>query len=167
MLTIIAAVAKNGVIGYNNKTPWNIPEELALFKTITMGHVLIVGRKTYESIGHELVGRRLFVLSRSPHPNPLPVRGEGNSVFFCSSLEYALEKTKHERSVFVIGGGDVYAQMMPIADEMRISHIQKVYTGDITLPFISPDVWQIKEQINYKLFTHIHYTRNATPSKNR
>lgn len=153
MITLIAAVAKNGVIGNNNKTPWQIPEELALFKEITMGHTVIMGQKTYESIGHALPGRQMFVLTHSPQPTPSP------DLVFCSSIQDALNKTKSERSVFVAGGGSVYAQMMPLADELRISHINQEYPGDVLFPEIHPNTWKESSRTEYELFTHIHYIR--------
>ncbi len=173
MLTIIAAVAANNVIGNSGTIPWDIPEELALFKQITMGHIIIMGRKTFESIGRELPGRKMFVLSHSPHasttlsvnPNPclpdrqaLPVRGEGNVTFY-TSIQDALDMAKHEQKAFVIGGASVYDQMMSLIDDMHISHIKTSYPGDVSFPAIDPTIWNIAEEHDYPLFTHIRYTR--------
>ena len=166
MITLIVAVAQNGVIGNNNKTPWDIPEEMELFKQITYGHALIMGRKTFESIGHVLPGRTMYVLTRNAFPSPPSIQGERVDVVFCSSIQDALEKTKKERTIVVIGGGEVYAEFMPLADEMRISFIHKAYSGDILFPKIDKTIWQEVEKTEYNLFTHIHYTRNAKPSKN-
>ena len=166
MITLLTAIDPNNTIGNHGKTPWDIPEELKLFKKITYGHAVIMGRKTYESIGHALPGRKMFVLSRSPHPNPLPIRGEG-SIIFCTSVQDALEQTKQERSVFVIGGGQVYAQMMPLADELLISHIHQEYSGDVFFLNIDQRIWQEVSRTEYPRFTHIHYIRNEQPSKNR
>src|SRR6478752_9533764 len=106
MITLIAAVSKNGVIGNRNKTPWHIPDELELFKKITYDHAVIMGRKTYESIGHTLPGRRMIVLTRSVLPltkgevEGVSTRREtppnlplvrGGDVTFCSSIQDALE----------------------------------------------------------------------------
>ncbi|HSX25188.1 MAG TPA: dihydrofolate reductase, partial [Candidatus Andersenbacteria bacterium] len=102
---------------------------------------------------------------RETPPNLPLVRG--GDVTFCSSIQDALEQTKQERSVFVIGGGEVYAQMMPLADEMRISFIHKEYTGDVLFPKIDQRIWQEVSRKEYPLFTHIHYIRNEQPSKNR
>ncbi len=156
MLTIIAAVAANNVIGNNEKTPWNIPEETQLFKTLTMGHPVIMGRKTFESIGHELPGRQNIMLSHTPHPNPLPIRGEG--IIWRTSIEQALEATGG-KDAFVIGGASVYAQMMSIVDEMRISHLKASYPGDVMFPEIDHSIWKISKQQDSPLFTHIEYTR--------
>ncbi|MEK7499725.1 MAG: dihydrofolate reductase [Patescibacteria group bacterium] len=142
-LTIIVAVAKNNVIGSNGIIPWNIPEEMALFKSITMGHPVIVGRKTFDSIGHELPGRENIVLSKS---------GEINCI------EKALEQTK-EKQAFVIGGASVYAQMMPFVDQMRISHLKKAYEGDALFPKIDRNIWRITKQQEFSDFIHSTYTR--------
>lgn len=163
MITLIAAIDQNNVIGKSGKTPWDIPEELKLFKKTTYGHAIIMGRKTFESIGHELPSRRMFVLSHSPL-----LSKERAGVRWCSSISDALEKTKKERTVFVIGGGQVYDQFMPIADELRISHLHQEYSGDVYFPHFAlqasrgkpgESVWQELSRIEYPLFTHIHYTR--------
>lgn len=166
-VTIIAAVANNNVIGKNGKIPWDIPEEMELFKQHTMGHALIVGRKTYESIGHALPDREMFVLSHSPlllRPATLFERsgdkeGLGGEITFCTSIQDALDKTKKERTVFVMGGGDVYAQMMPLVDEMRISHLKEAYEGDCFFPDIDRNTWRISEQQEFPDFIHTTYTR--------
>lgn len=168
MLILIAAVANNNIIGNDGKIPWNIPEEMALFTSITMGHPVIVGRKTFESIGHVLPGREMFVLS---HSRSLPPNwGEGGDggkldeeknpdVTLCSSPQDALDKTKKERTVFVIGGSDVYAQMMPFVDEMRISHLKKAFAGDCYFPEIHKHIWQVAKQQEFQDFIHTTYTR--------
>ncbi|OGY31129.1 MAG: hypothetical protein A3C02_01005 [Candidatus Andersenbacteria bacterium RIFCSPHIGHO2_02_FULL_45_11] len=156
MLTIIAAVAANNVIGNNGKTPWNIPEEIQLFKTLTMGHPVIMGRTTFESIGKPLPGRTTIVLSHTPHPNPLPIRGEG--IIWHNSIKKALEATGG-KDAFVIGGASVYAQMMSVADEVRISHVKASHPGDALFPTIDPTIWEIAETHDYPLFTHIRYIR--------
>lgn len=153
MITLVAAIDPNNVIGKSGKTPWNIPEELQLFKKITFGHALITGHTTYKSIGHGLPGRMLYVLSHHAHEQYT----EG--IVFCTSITDALEKTKNERTLFVIGGGQVYDQFMPLADEMRISHLRTEYSGDVYFPNINESVWRIHTKTEYPLFTHIHYTR--------
>ncbi len=156
MLTLIAAVAANNIIGSNNKIPWKIPEEMQLFKTLTMGHPIIMGRKTFDSIGRELPGRQNIVLSHAPHPSPLPIRGEG--IIWYTSIEKALQEISG-KDAFVIGGASVYAQMMPIVDEMRISHLKASYPGDVLFPEIDQKIWSIAETSDYPLFTHIRYIR--------
>lgn len=143
MLTLIAAVSANNVIGNNGAIPWNIPQELQLFKRITTGHPVIMGRNTFESIGHELPGRQNIVLS---HNGPY------------SSIKKAVQEIGG-KDAFVIGGASVYAQMMPLCSEMRISHIKASYKGDTYFPAIDSSVWNIAEQTDFPFFTHIRYTR--------
>ena len=132
-----------------------------------------MGRKTFESIGHVLPGREMLVLSHSslplfkgelegvqfaqPTPPSLPLK-RGGSVTFCSSIQDALEKTKKEEA-FVIGGASVYAQMMPFADEMHISHLKEAYEGDSLFPEIDIKLWRIFEQQEFHDFIHTKYTR--------
>lgn len=142
-LTLIAAVAQNNVIGNNGAMPWNIPAERKLFKDITIGHPVIMGRKTFESIGKELPGRKNIVLSHTGT---------------YSSIEKALQEIQG-KDAFVIGGGHVYAQMMPIADEMRISHLKQAFSGDTLFPLIDPNTWQVTGKEEYPEFTHIRYIR--------
>ncbi len=149
---LIAAVAKNNVIGSNGVIPWDIPEERALFRELTMGHAIIMGRKTFDSIGRELPGRKNIVLSRTGT---------------YSSIEKALQEIDG-KDAFVIGGAEVYAQMMPIADEMRISHLKQAFSGDTFFPHFAlrasrgkPEeiVWRAVETTEFSQFTHIRYTR--------
>ncbi|MDA1169233.1 MAG: dihydrofolate reductase [bacterium] len=142
-LTLIAAVAKNDVIGNAGKIPWHIPEDMALFKQITMGSTVILGNTTFKSIGQELPGRENIVLSHTSLYN---------------SLEKALEKTRGKH-VFVIGGASVYAQMMPFVDEMLISHLKEAFIGDRYFPPINKNIWQIAEEQEFQDFIHIKYTR--------
>lgn len=143
MLTIIAAVAANNTIGNNGKIPWKIPEEMKLFKQYTIGYPVIMGRKTFESIGHELPERQNIVLS---HAGPY------------NSIKKALQEIGG-KDAFVIGGASIYAQTMPLVDEMRISHIKASYQGDVMFPVIDPAVWKITAEHDYPLFTHTRYIR--------
>jgi len=102
-----------------------------------------MGRITHESIGHDLPGRQNIVLS---HTGPY------------NSIEKVLEEVRG-KDAFVVGGGQVYAQMMPMTDEMRISHLKSAYDGDVFFPKINPTVWKIAEKQDYSLFTHIRYIR--------
>ncbi len=130
-LIIIAAVAQNRVIGRHNTIPWQIPEEMEHFKMTTMGHWLIMGRLTYESIGGPLPGRRSIVVSQSSdftlHKDCVKV----------ASLSDALELCAQEDRVFVIGGARLYEAALPLADTMIISWINKDYEGDAYFPDFS------------------------------
>ena len=152
-IILIAAVAQNNVIGKRGVTPWHIPEELALFKELTMGHTLLVGKNTYESIGHALPGRAMVILSTTLSSQA------ANGSIVCRSIPEALERTKNESTLFVIGGAQVYAQMMPLADELAISHLDQAYEGDAAFPPIDQHIWKITETRTFPLFTHNRYVR--------
>jgi len=127
-LIIIAAVAANRVIGHHNTIPWKIPEEMAHFKTTTMGHPVIMGRQTYISIGGPLPGRRCIVVSGTPSFTP---QGGCEKA---ASLEAAIGLCENEAKVFVIGGSQLYEAALPLADTLVISWIGKEFTGDAYFP---------------------------------
>lgn len=152
-LILIAAVAKNNVIGKNGITPWNIPEEMALFTKATLGHVLIVGRKTYEAIGRPLPNRTTIVISRTMRKHSSP------EVTVCGNIQEALEACESAKTVFVIGGASIYDQMMPFASEMYISHLHEAFEGDSYFPPIDPNSWHLSESKEFPRFTHSRYVR--------
>ena len=130
-LIIIAAVAANRVIGRHNTIPWQIPEEMAHFKTTTMGHPVIMGRLTYESIGGPLPGRKCIVVSQTPffHPHPDCVKAD--------SLAAAIAHCAGADKVFVIGGSRLYKAALPLADTLVISWIDQAFAGDAYFPDFS------------------------------
>lgn len=130
-IVLIAAMSANRVIGKDGRTPWHIPEELAFFKTITMGHPLIMGRTTFESLPFPLPGRRNIVLSRNPSFQP-----EGAEMV--STLEEALDLCNGADIVFVIGGAQVFSAAMPVATGILLSVLDRPVDGDATFPEISP-----------------------------
>ena len=130
-IVLIAAMSANRVIGKDGRTPWHIPEELAFFKTTTMGHPLIMGRTTFESLPFPLPGRRNIVLSRNPSFQP-----EGAEMV--STLEKALELCNGANIVFVIGGAQVFSVAMPVATGILLSVLDRTVDGDATFPEINP-----------------------------
>lgn len=124
---LVAAVASNGIIGAGNRMPWHLPEDLRHFKALTLGHPVIMGRKTYESIGKPLPGRENIVVSRTPG---LEIAG----VNIASSLAGALAFCIGEDVVFVIGGGELYKAALPLADGLVLTEIRKDYAGDTRFP---------------------------------
>lgn len=152
-LILLAAVANNNVIGNTGKTPWHIPEEMKLFKTVTMGHTVLMGRKTYESIGHPLPGRTMIILSRTLRPSA------SRNLIICPSIPQALSYLQEGKTAFVIGGGEIYAQMMPLTYQMKISHLKEAYEGDCFFPPIDPTVWKIAEEKEFPTFIHSTYVR--------
>ena len=136
ILDMIVAIAQNRVIGSDNKMLWHIPEDFAHFKKTTMGHPIIMGRKTWESLGRPLPGRKNVVITRQKD-----YEAEGAEIV--SSLEEALKLLRDEPRVFVIGGGEVYRQAMPLADHMWVTIVGKNFEGDTTFPEIDPSVWKV------------------------
>ena len=127
---LIAAVSRNGVIGRNNALPWRLKSDLAHFKARTLGHAVLMGRKTWESIGRPLLGRRNLVVTRDPgYP------AKGADVF--TNPEAALKAVTGER-VFVIGGADLYRQLIGQADRLLITEVWADIEGDAHFPPIDP-----------------------------
>ena len=134
-LTLIAAVAQNGVIGANNTIPWRLPEDLKRFKALTMGHPIIMGRKTWVSLGRPLPGRRNIVISRN-HDYAAP----GAEVV--DSLAAAASICASESEAFVIGGAEIYAQALPLADCLQLTEIARDFAGDTRFPPVDRALWQ-------------------------
>lgn len=137
-LTLIGACAHGGVIGRDNRLPWRLPEDLKLFKATTMGHVLIMGRRTFESIGRPLPGRTTIVVSRNPE-----WRAEG--CLHAESIDAALALARRENrgEIFVAGGADIYRQTLPVAARVLLTEIDLEVAGDAHFPSISADRWQV------------------------
>lgn len=150
-VTIVAAVARNRVIGRDNDLPWRIPEDMRRFKELTMGGVLVMGRKTYESIGRPLPGRRTVVVSRNPD---LEIEG----VEMAPSLEMALEIAGGD-DVFVVGGGEIYRQAMDVADVLEITEVDAEPEGDTFFPEIDPNVWREVARTPGDGFAFVRYER--------
>ncbi len=135
MISIIAAIGKNRELGKDNKLLWHIPEDLKRFKTLTSGHVVIMGRKTFESIGKPLPNRINIVVTRNRSWTPL-----GCTV--CYSLDDAIEKAKRNLSargqVFIIGGAEIYKQGIQYADKLYLTLVDKSYPkADVFFPAYS------------------------------
>jgi dihydrofolate reductase len=140
-LALIVAAAQNGVIGRNNALPWHIPEDLRNFKRLTMGKPIIMGRKTFESIGKPLPGRTNIVITRNP-----VFRSEGVKVVF--SLAAALELAQHialvdgAEEAVVIGGAEIYRAVLPQAARLYLTEVHTVVEGDAVLPDIDWTQWR-------------------------
>lgn len=144
-VALIAAVGANGVIGNGNSIPWRLPSDFAFFKRMTMGKPLIMGRKTFESIGKPLPGRTNIVVTRQSGYQP-------DGVLVIDSLEAALVHAQAiaaadgASEVMVGGGGDIYRAAMPLADRLYITHVDASPEGDATFPRIDPAVWTVVEE---------------------
>lgn len=127
MIKIIAAISKNHQIGKDNKLPWHISEDLQYFKKTTSGKAVLMGRKTFESLGKPLPNRRNIVLTRDTN-----FKAEGIETIH--SMEEALELCKSLEDIFIIGGGQIYTAFLPYADELYLTLVDKVIDGDTDFP---------------------------------
>jgi dihydrofolate reductase len=132
---LIAAVARNGVIGRGNKLPWKLSEDLKRFKALTMGHPMIMGRKTWESLPGRLPGRPHIVVTRNPM-----YRAEGATVV--RSLQEAIHAAGDADEVFLIGGAELYALALPIADRLQLTEIAADFEGDAHFPAWDRNEWR-------------------------
>jgi dihydrofolate reductase len=137
-ISLIAAVARNGTIGRGGRLPWRLPDDLARFKRLTLGHTVLMGRRTWESLGRPLPGRRNVVLS---HDASFAAPG-------CEAVHSVREATALAAGseLFVIGGAGVYAAFMPLAERLFITHIDTEVRGDATFPAIDPGTWRMVEE---------------------
>jgi len=133
LIAIIVAMAKNRAIGIDNTLPWRCPEDLKHFKTLTMGHHMIMGRKTFDSIGRPLPGRTTVVVTRDPE---LKIQG----CLIAHSLPEALKLCGN--NAFIVGGADIYAQSIDYADILYITEIQQAVSGDAYFPEFDPSLWR-------------------------
>ena len=140
-LVLVAAVADNGVIGQGGDMPWRLAADLKHFRSLTMGRPVVMGRKTFISIGKPLAGRTTIVTSRD---QALAIPG----VVVTASLDHALAVARGDASrrgvgeIVIAGGADIYAQTMPLADRLEITHVRARPAGDTVFPTIDPAVWR-------------------------
>jgi dihydrofolate reductase len=140
-LSLIAAVAKNGVIGDGTGMPWRLSTDMQRFRRLTMGKPVVVGRKTYEGFGKPLQGRTNIVVSRAAHVWPEGVRGARD---LASGLEVARAEAVRAGvdEIMVIGGGEIYAETIGDADRLYITHVDAAPAGRTCFPAIDPAVWR-------------------------
>ena len=137
-VTLVAAIARNGVIGVDGGLPWHLPDDLRRFKELTLGHVLVMGRKTYESIGHPLPGRTTIVVTRSPSWDSAAAE-----VRVAGSVSDAIEAAAAlDDEVFVVGGAQVYAAALPLADRLELTWVDAEPDGDTRFPEVDWDDWR-------------------------
>lgn len=133
-ITLIAAVGRNRVIGDGTSTPWRLPADLAYFKHVTMGHPLVMGRRTFDSIGRALPGRRTIVITRQPGWHHADVET-------AHSFADALALAGPADEVFVAGGGEVYAEAMPFAHRLLVTEVDQSPEGSVVFPEIDSQHW--------------------------
>jgi dihydrofolate reductase len=137
-VTIVAAVARNGVIGVDGGLPWHLPDDLRRFKELTLGHVLVMGRRTYESIGRPLPGRTTVVVTRNAQWDP-----GAAGVRVAASVEDAVEVAASiDPDVFVVGGAEVYRAALPLAGRLELTLVDAEPVGDTRFPDVDWGAWR-------------------------
>ncbi len=136
MISVIAAVADDNVIGGNNALLWHISEDMKMFKRVTSGHPVVMGRKTFESLGRPLPNRTNVVITRNPD-------FAADGVRVARSLEETAGMFPAEEEIFIIGGGEIYARAMPVADRLYITRVHAEYEGDTRFPDWDPADWTL------------------------
>lgn len=135
MLSLIAAMATDRIIGNENQMPWHLPADFAWFKQQTLGKPIIMGRKTFESIGRPLPGRKNIVISRQVQPAQ-------DNVFWVTSIDAAIACAAEAEEIMVIGGGNLYQQLLPQAKKLYLTHVDAEIEGDTQFPEYDPDQWE-------------------------
>jgi len=151
-VTLIVACARGGVIGRDNALPWRLPEDLRHFKATTLGHVLIMGRRTFESIGRPLPGRVTIVVTRN-------AAWRADGCLTANSLEAALELAHAENrgEIFIAGGADVYRQAMPFAARLLVTAIEIDVQGDAHFPPIEASQWRVQSTLDQQGANGLRY----------
>jgi dihydrofolate reductase len=156
-LTLLVARALNGAIGHRNRLPWHLPEDLAHFRRTTMGRTIVMGRLTWESIGRVLPGRQMVVISRGKPALPAGVR-------WAASLAQAVADNASEEELFIIGGAQIFASALPIADRIILTEVELTPPGDVFMSAPDPTDWQETSRerhtsVNGTCYSIISYVR--------
>lgn len=161
MLSIIVAKAKNNIIGKENKLIWNLPADLKRFKELTTGHTIIMGRKTFESLGRVLPNRKHIIFSQNPE-----LKIDNENVQVVHSMLEIQEYIENKEENFVIGGAMIYNLLMPYVTKMYVTEINQEFEGDAFFPKINPEMWEevsrekgIKNEKNPLDFDYVVYER--------
>ncbi len=147
-MSLIAAMAANRVIGRDNRLPWRLPADLKRFKRLTMGHALIMGRKTFESIGRPLPGRSTIVVTRQTGYAPPGVQ-------VAHSVQEALDLAGGE--AFIAGGAGLFQETLPVADRLYLTLIEKEFEGDTFFPDFDPSGWRLVEEERHEPDAEVPY----------
>lgn len=164
MLSIIVAIANNNVIGKDNKLIWHIPEDLKRFKKITTGHTIIMGRKTFESLGKVLPNRKHIILC-----NDMDLNIDNENVIVLNDIKLLKEYIDSEEENFVIGGATIYKLLLPFTEKMYITKIDEEFEGDVYFPKINETEWKtvkeesgVKDEENPYDYKYITYLRKRS-----
>jgi dihydrofolate reductase len=163
--SLIVALSENQVIGRDGRLPWHLSGDLRRFKQLTMGHTIVMGRKTYESIGRPLPGRTSIVITRQPDYRP-------PGVTVAASLDEARRLAAGDTELFYIGGGEIYRQVLPIVERIYMTRVHAQVTGDTAFPELASSQWRLMEQTEHGAdksndfpFSILVYERVRTMSK--
>jgi len=137
-ISLVAAIAKNNVLGKDNKLIWHLPADLKMFKNLTSGNTILMGRKTFDSIGKALPNRENVVITRDVN-----FKQQGCLVY--NSIESALESLKLSDKIFIVGGAQIYNECLSIADKLYITHLDLEVEGDVFFPKIDSNVWRLTQ----------------------
>jgi len=137
ILSIMVAMGRDRTIGKNNDLPWHLPNDLKYFRKMTMGHPIIMGRKTHESIGKALDGRLNIVVTRNERYEA------ANGCVVTHTVEDTLQVVEHEEEAFVIGGAEVIQMFLPHADRLYLTYIDEDFAGDVLLPVLADEEWRL------------------------
>lgn len=150
-LSLIVAVAKNGVIGHRNTLPWHLPEDLKRFRALTTGHHIIMGRKTYESLGRLLPGRTTVIVTRNKH-----YKVEG--ALIAHSLQASWILASGDAEPFVIGGAELYKEGLKLATKLYITEVQAEFEGDAFFPALDESEWKLVEKKDHVAASGLEYS---------
>ncbi len=143
MVSIIVAIAQNGTIGDKNSLLWHIKEDMRFFRTTTSGHSVVMGRKTFESLGSKpLPKRKNIVITRADR--------SFEGAFTAHSLEEAIAMAEGDEEIFIIGGAQIYAEALSVADRMYITRVERDYEGDTSFPKIDYSKWRLVSEERYE-----------------
>jgi dihydrofolate reductase len=161
-LSLIVAIAQNNVIGINNTLPWHLPEDLKRFRALTMGHHIIMGRKTYESLGRLLPGRTTVIVTRN-----LSYSVEGAMVVH--SLDDAIKACGDDSEAFLIGGAELYQQGLQFAHKLYVTEIDLGVTGDAFFPILDDQAWLEESRehhasANGLSYSYVTYLKSNVPT---
>jgi dihydrofolate reductase len=145
IVSLIVAAAENDVIGRQNDLPWRLSADLQRFKKLTMGHAVVMGRKTYESIGRPLPGRRMIVVTRQPD-----YLAEGVEVVGDMQAAFDLAAAQGETELFVIGGAEIFAHFLPRVDRLYWTRVHAIVDGDVRFPAFARREWQLIESVRHE-----------------
>ena len=140
MITIIAAIAENNALGKNNKLIWHLPSDLKRFKKVTSSHAIIMGRKTFESLGKALPNRTNIVISRNPNYI-------AKDCTLVHSLQEALNLTKNDDNAFILGGAEIYKQAIDLADKLDLTFVHHSFEADAFFPEIDKEIWKESSRV--------------------